>query len=90
MPRLPVIAAFHGALLTRVSKAVIVLCRRFPRADAIPAGAIIVARLLLAIRSNPKPRCYQHIEARWLVTEVAFRGAYIPTASGAAGLNCSL
>lgn len=77
------IAAFPGAPLPSVPKAVLALCR-FPRANAV------VPYLLLTISRNPNPRCHQHTEEKQLVIEVHFPGAYISTASRSAGENCSL
>jgi len=42
---------------------------------------MIVAYLFLTISRDPNPMYCQQKEKRWLVTEVHFPGAYIPTAS---------
>lgn len=56
------IAACREALLPCVSKAAIALRSRCPRANAIHAGAMIVAYLLLTISRNPIPMYCLHTE----------------------------
>lgn len=66
------IAACHEALLPCLSTAAIALCSRFPRANAIHTGAMIVAYLLLTISRNPNARYWQHTEDGWWLKSISW------------------